>query len=93
MAIKTLISNKTDDLGKSNDIICPVCNKETQLRIFSNYDLDNLIGKLLRIDKELNIAVCPLCETVFSINMTSYGVQNSPLKPYHLTVIHKGNHE
>ena len=51
MAIKTILKNRTDDLGKSEPIICPACKKKTQLQLFSNYDLDNYIGKLLGKDK------------------------------------------
>ncbi|MGN0444448.1 MAG: hypothetical protein ACI4F5_07535 [Acutalibacteraceae bacterium] len=89
MAIKTILKNRTDDLGKSEPITCPACKKKTQLQLFSNYDLDNYIGKLLGKDKELNFAVCPLCASVFSINMSSFGVQNSPLHDYNLTLIKK----
>lgn len=90
MAIKTLIKNKTDDLGKSEEICCPVCEKAVQMQLFSNYDLDNYFAKILKSDEELNFCVCPECASVFTINMSSYGVQNSPLRPYHLTVLRNG---
>lgn len=87
MAIKNLLKNKTEDLGNSNPVICPSCKKETQMRLFANYDLDNYIGKLLGKDKEYNFAVCPLCSSVFSINMSAYGIQNEKLHDYNLTLI------
>lgn len=93
MAIKTLLKNKTEDLGKSDILFCPECKKETHLHLFSNYDLDNYVGKILKKDKELNFAVCPLCSSVFSINMSSFGVKNSPVRDYHLTLIKKEKNE
>lgn len=91
MAIKTLLKNKTEELRKSECIICPSCKKETALYLYSNYDLDNYIGKILKKDKELNFAVCPLCASVFAINMSSYGIQNAPIHDYNLTLIKKGD--
>ena len=93
MAIKTILKNKTEDLGKSDPIVCPVCKKEVQLQLFSNFDLDNYVGKLLGKDKEFNFAVCPLCASVYSVNLSSYGIQNAPLRDYHLTVIHSAENE
>ena len=46
MAISTLIKNKTEDLGKSNVLVCPKCNKSTFMQMFANYDLDNYLAQL-----------------------------------------------
>lgn len=87
MAIKNFLNNKTEDLGSSNPVICPSCGKETALQLFTNYDTNNYIGKILGKDKEYNFAVCPLCAGVFKINMSAYGVQNSTLHDYNLIPI------
>lgn len=93
MAIRTLLNNKTDGLGKSNPVTCPVCNRKTEMELFSNYDTDNYIGKLLGKDKEFNFAVCPLCTSVFKVNMSSYGIENSPLREYHLITLKSSKDE
>lgn len=93
MAIKTLLKNKTEELGKSENIVCPVCKKETELSLFSNYDADNYVAKILDMDTEFNFAVCPLCASVFKINMSSFGVMNAPLKDYHLILLRDGKNE
>lgn len=87
MAIKNLLKNKTEDLGRSNVLVCPVCKKETSFQLFSNFDTDNYIGKILGKDKEFNFAVCPLCSSVFKINMSSYGIKNDKLHDYNLSLI------
>ncbi len=84
MALKTIINNQTDDLGSSNELTCPECGNKVRMRLFSNYDSNSLIATVLNKEKELNFCVCPNCKTVFKINMSSYGIQNSDLKDYYL---------
>lgn len=93
MAIKNLIKNKTDDLGKSNTLVCPVCNKETYLQLFSNYDAGGYVSKILGKDEELNFGICPLCSSVFKINMSSYGIKNDKLHDYNLSLINGKENE
>ena len=89
MAIKNLTRSKTDDLGLSNEIICPSCKETVKMRIFSNYDLDNLLAMILKKSTEFNFAVCPKCESVFKIIKSVYGIENEKLHDYDLLKISK----
>ena len=86
MAISTLIKNKTEDLGKSNELICPKCNELTKLQMFANFDLDNYFAQLFDKDEDFNFAVCPLCAGVFKISNT-YVPGTQDLRSYHLLPI------
>lgn len=67
MAIKTINKLSTTDEGFSENICCPVCEKEVCLRLFTTKDT-TIYAKLARGDKNLAIAVCPNCSTVYSVN-------------------------
>ena len=67
MAIKTINKLSTTDEGFSESICCPVCEKEVSLRLFTTKDT-TIFAKLSKEDKNLAIAVCPSCGTVYSVN-------------------------
>lgn len=67
MAIKTINKLNTTDEGFSENICCPVCEKNVSLRLFTTED-KTIFAKIARGDKDLAIAVCPACSTVFSVN-------------------------
>lgn len=67
MAIKTINRLNTTDEGFSESICCPVCGKSVSLRLFTTEDT-TIFAKLARDDKDLAIAVCPSCSTVYSVN-------------------------
>jgi len=67
MAISTVNKLNTTDEGFSENICCPVCEKNVSLRLFSTEDT-TIFAKIAKDDKDLAIAVCPNCSTVFSVN-------------------------
>ena len=67
MAISTINKLSTTDEGFSENISCPVCEKNVSLRLFSTKDT-TIFAKISKGDKDLAIAVCPCCSTVFSVN-------------------------
>lgn len=67
MAISTINKLNTTDEGFSENISCPVCEKNVSLRLFSTKDT-TIFAKISKEDKNLAIAVCPNCSTVFSVN-------------------------
>ena len=67
MAISTINKLNTTDEGFSENICCPVCEKNVSLRLFSTKDT-TIFAKISKEDKDLAIAVCPNCSTVFSVN-------------------------
>lgn len=67
MAISTINKVKTNDEGFSTPIDCPVCSHNVALRLFSTSD-NSIVVSLLKEDKDLRVAVCPSCATVFSVN-------------------------
>lgn len=67
MAIKTVNKLSTTDNGFSENICCPVCEKNVSLRLFSTNDT-TIFAKISKEDKDLAIAVCPSCSTVYSVN-------------------------
>ena len=67
MAIKTINRLNTTDEGFSESICCPVCQKSVCLRLFTTED-PTIFAKISKEDKDLAIAVCPGCSTVFSVN-------------------------
>lgn len=67
MAIKTINKLITTDEGFSENISCPVCEKEVCLRLFTTKDT-TIFAKLSKEDKNLAVAVCPNCSTVYSVN-------------------------
>lgn len=67
MAIRTINKLNATDEGFSENICCPVCEKNVSLRLFSTEDT-SIIAKFSKEDKDLAFAVCPCCSTVFSVN-------------------------
>ena len=66
MAIKSIENLKINELGDSNVVIWPVCGKATEMRLFENVD-GSMVAHLLKKAPQ-NIAVCPKCATVFTVN-------------------------
>jgi len=67
MAIKTINKISTTDEGTSSPINCPVCTRNVAMRLFSTEDKSN-VAKISKEDKNIAIAVCPACASVFSLN-------------------------
>lgn len=67
MAIKTVNKLSSRDDGFSENICCPECGKNVSLRLFTTLDT-TIFAKLSGEDKDLSIAVCPNCSTVYSVN-------------------------
>lgn len=76
MAIKTINKLDTRDDGFSENIACPVCEKEVCLKLYSTLD-STIFAKLSKEDKDLSIAVCPACSTVYSVNKNYINEKNS----------------
>lgn len=76
MAIKTINKLSSRDDGFSESISCPVCNKEVCLRLFTTLDT-TIFAKLSGKDKNLYLAVCPNCSTVFSVNKNYINEKNA----------------
>ncbi len=66
MAIDTINKLNTTDEGLSNPVDCPVCHVNTAMRLFFAEDR-SVIGMLLPEDKDMAIAVCPRCGSVFEV--------------------------
>ena len=67
MAISTINKLNTTDEGFSENISCPVCEKNVSLRLFTTED-PTIFAKISKEDKNLAIAVCPYCSSVSSVN-------------------------
>ena len=66
MAIKSIENLKTKDIGASNVVVCPVCGKATEMRIYEFIDA-SVLAHLLQ--KKANcVAICPKCATTFAMN-------------------------
>ena len=76
MAIKTINKLSSRDDGFSENIICPVCKKNVSMKLFTTID-SSIIAKLSKEDKDLSIAVCPYCSTVYSVNKNYINEKNS----------------
>lgn len=76
MAIKTINKLSSRDDGFSESIECPVCKKEVCLRLFTTLDT-TIFAKLSGQDKDLSIAVCPSCSTVYSVNKNYINEKNA----------------
>ncbi|MFI3141395.1 MAG: hypothetical protein R3Y27_03685 [Clostridia bacterium] len=66
MAIKTIENVYISDSGSTNVVVCPQCNKATEIRVISSADygaVTLLLGKQIETD----FGVCPHCSSVFSI--------------------------
>lgn len=67
MAIHTINHVSAEDNGKTNKVVCPLCSKEVEMRLFTSRDLSGL-SYFLKKDSELNFAVCPNCAGTFSVS-------------------------
>lgn len=76
MAIKTVNKLSSRDDGFSENIACPECKKEVCLRLFTTID-KTVFAKLSGADKDLSIAVCPNCSTVYSVNKNYISEKNA----------------
>lgn len=66
MAIPSIEKLITKDLGKTNEVTCPVCKNFGELRLFDSTDYSP-ISKFLK-KGDLSFAVCSKCSTVFEVN-------------------------
>ena len=66
MAIKSFENLKTKDIGSSNVVVCPVCGKATEMRIYEFTDASMLAHLLQK--KANGVAICPKCATPFTLN-------------------------
>ena len=93
MAIKSFENLKTNDLGESNALLCPVCGGEAKMRLFENVD-GSLVAHLQKKPAQ-GIAVCPLCATVFTVNPHYMTEKKNgtvcELEPIDLTVLVRGS--
>ncbi len=76
MAIKTINKALAKDEGFTDPVDCPVCSKNVAMRLFEVAD-KSVIGKLSKEDKDLSVAVCPNCASVFSVNKNYLKEKNS----------------
>ena len=67
MAIKTINKISTTDEGTSSPVNCPECGKNVAMRLFSTEDKSN-VAKISKEDKNIAVAVCPACASVFALN-------------------------
>ncbi len=67
MAIKTINNALAKDGGFSEPVDCPQCDKNVAMRLFEVID-KSAVGRLAKDDKDLAVAVCPNCASVFSVN-------------------------
>ena len=93
MAIKSIENLKTTDLGNSDVLVCPVCGKATEMRLFENEDA-SMVAHLLKKPPQ-GIAVCPKCAAVFAVNPHYIEEKKNgtvcTLEPQDLSVIVKSN--
>ena len=83
MAIRNLFKNITDDMGPSEEVVCPKCHQLTTMQMYSNYDSGNYIAMILKKNTRLNFAVCPKCATVFKLSDTYAPGTGQTLRDYH----------
>lgn len=76
MAIRTINKLSSRDDGFSENIACPVCGKNVSMRLFSTIDA-SILAIIAKDDKNLSIAVCPACSTVYSVNKNYINEKNS----------------
>lgn len=76
MAIKTINKISTTDEGTSSPVDCPVCGRNVAMRLFSTEDTTP-VAKISVEDKNLAVAVCPRCASVFSLNKNYLKEKNS----------------
>lgn len=66
MAISTINKAHTNDDSISNPVICPKCDKTAGMRLFTVVDT-SMVAKIAKEDKDVSIAVCPHCNSIFSV--------------------------
>lgn len=67
MAIKTINKALAKDGGFAEPVDCPECDKSVAMRIFEVED-KSPVAMIAKDDKDIAVAVCPNCATVFSLN-------------------------
>ncbi len=96
MAIKTINGCKLYDNGETNEIVCPVCNRNTQIKLIKNINM-SIVPIILEKQLTEYFAVCPNCASTFSISENYIRERNNKttcsLTPSDLTLISKGNIE
>lgn len=66
MAISTINKVHANDEGITNPVICPGCDKTVGMRLFTAVDT-SIVAKISKEDKNVTVAVCPVCSGVFSV--------------------------
>ena len=93
MSIKSFEKLKTNDLGASNALVCPVCGGAVQMRLFENVD-GSMVANLHKKPPQA-LAVCPSCATVYTVNPHFISEFKSgtvcELEPQDLTVLVRGS--
>ncbi|MBQ8503044.1 MAG: hypothetical protein IJ491_02070 [Clostridia bacterium] len=67
MAIKTINKALAKDEGFCEPVDCPQCGKNVAMRLFELVD-KSAVAVISKDDKDLAVAVCPSCASVFSVN-------------------------
>lgn len=67
MAIKTYDKISTKDEGNTDNVVCSACKELVSMRLFSTKDT-TAVARIKGEDKNLAVAVCPNCASVFEIN-------------------------
>lgn len=81
MAIKTFDKISTKDEGNTDNVVCSACNELVSMRLFSTKDT-TAVAKIKGEDKNINIAVCPNCASVFAINKNYLKERNAGTTVY-----------
>lgn len=93
MAINTINKMYTRDDGLSNPVDCPECSHNVAMRLFSTVDT-SVAALISKEDKNIAVAVCPRCASVFAVNKNFYREKDSGtaviMTSDDLTVIVKG---
>ena len=67
MAIRSFDKISTKDEGNTENVLCKSCGETVSFRVFTTHDFSPVA--LLKPDgKNLTLAVCPNCASIYSIN-------------------------
>ncbi len=67
MAIKTIDQVYINDNGETNEVVCPVCQSLTKIKIVTSSDYSPLIF-VLQKQIDTDFGICVNCSSVFNIN-------------------------
>lgn len=67
MAIRNFNKIHAADEGNTDYVFCPECNENVSMRLFSTVGTDK-IALLKGVDRNISVAVCPECASVFSVS-------------------------